>query len=283
MKQYSLYGCPMHLGVSNAGITGAINTLKAHYPEFNIEKIDEIYKEGLDLPNLKNLDSVVATCEDIAKKASKIVKDGEIPIFIGGDHAAVIGSISGVCEHKKNLGLFWVDSHSDINTEKTTVTGNIHGMPVSALLNMGEEKLTSIHFEGEKILPQNVVLFGLRDVDPPEQEIINQLGIKAFTHQDIVDKGLVSCLIEAKEHFSRCNGVHLSFDLDSIDPDIIKGVSVPVLGGFNKQDAVDIMQFCLENLDLTSIDIVEFNPANDQDGETLAFLAELINLILHNN
>lgn len=148
-------------------------------------------------------------------------------------------------------------------------------MPVSALLGFGNEKLISVFGEEQKILPQNVILFGLRDVDPLEADIIDRLGIKAYYYDEIIKRGLFECLIEVKDFFKNVEEVHLSFDLDSMNPDIIKGVTVPVKDGFIKDDIRAVIDFCLTELTLSSMDIVEFNPDYD-DGSTAEFVYETI-------
>lgn len=278
-----LFGCPMHLGVSdrehsNSGLTESVDFLNEKFSGLNIKKIDEVVLPEEGLKNLKNLNSVAKTCEAIAKEENEIVKSGEFPVFIGGDHSAAIGTISGVAKTKRSLGLLWVDSHSDINTDVSTVTGNIHGMPVSAVMGFGNEKLISVFGEEQKVLPQNVVLFGLRDVDPLEAEIIERLGIKTYYYDEIIKKGLKECLSEIGDFFKGTDSVHLSFDLDSMNPEIIKGVTVPVAEGFNLENVREIFDFSLEKLNLSSIDIVEFNPQYD-DGLTSDFTYELINKI----
>lgn len=270
----------MHLGVSdrelsNIGLTKSVDYLNKKYTDLNINIINEARLKEDNLPNLKNLNSLTATCEEIAKKTHEIIKNGDFPLFIGGDHSSAIGTVSGVAKTKRNLGLFWVDSHSDINTDVSTVTGNIHGMPVSALLGFGNEKLISVFGEEQKILPQNVILFGLRDVDPLEADIIDRLGIKAYYYDEIIKRGLFECLIEVKDFFKNVEEVHLSFDLDSMNPDIIKGVTVPVKDGFIKDDIRAVIDFCLTELTLSSMDIVEFNPDYD-DGSTAEFVYETI-------
>ncbi len=277
---YELIGCSMHLGVSDKGLQRSIDALSGRYPDLNIEKIDEIILPEENLENLKNLNSVVATCTSIARKTDSIVKRGNIPVFIGGDHASAIGTISGVANNIKDLGVIWVDSHSDINTDKSTISGNIHGMPVSAIMGYGQEKLVRILDARKRILPQNVVLFGVRDMDPLEKEIVKSLNIKIYTYDEIVKRGLNICLKEAKEYLSNITKLHISFDLDSMNPDLIKGVTVPVEGGFDENDVYQIFDYLLAEFSVSSMDIVEYNPVYDTDLYTAEFVHSLIQRIL---
>lgn len=277
---FELIGCPMHLGVSALGLKKSIDCLNECYSDLKIKKIDEIIVPEQNLPNLKNLNSVVETCKKIAAVSLSIIGRGNIPLFIGGDHAAAIGTVSGAAIAQNNLGLLWVDSHSDINTHETTASGNIHGMPVSALMGYGCQSLTSIGSVEQKIAPQNIVMLGVRDIDPPEQEIIDKFNIKCITYDEVLKRGLSECLKEAHTYLSGIKKLHLSFDLDSMNPEVIKGVSVPVADGFTKSDVHNIIDFTLKNFDMSSIDIVEFNPEFDSDGVTAEFTNELIHRII---
>lgn len=277
---FELIGCPMHLGVSALGLKKSIDCLNECYSDLKIKKLDEIIVEEQSLPNLINLNSVVATCKNIAAVSHSIIQRGNVPLFIGGDHAAAIGTVSGAAQAYDNLGLLWVDSHSDINTHETTITGNIHGMPVSALIGYGCDLLTSIGSSEQKISPKNIVMLGVRDIDPPEREIIDKFNIKCITYNEVLERGISTCLMEAHSYLNGIKKLHLSFDLDSMNPAIIKGVSVPVADGFTKLDVRTIIDFVLENFDISSIDIVEFNPEFDTDGGTAEFTNELIHRII---
>lgn len=277
-----LLGCPMHLGVSDAGLKKSIDHLNSLYTDLNIKKIEEIELPEQALSNLKNLNSIAATCELLAEATDKVIENGNIPLCIGGDHALAIGTVSGSAKRNHRLGLFWIDSHSDINTDSSTLTGNIHGMPVSAVMGFGNEQLVSIYGTEPKILPQNVVLFGVRDMDPPESQIIEKLGVRCYTWSEIVKRNLQVCLDEAKEYLCEIDKLHVSFDLDSMNPDIIKGVTVPVKDGFTPEDVNYIINDCLSRYKIASIDLVEYNPAYDEDGYTAKFTYSIIQQILKN-
>lgn len=274
-----LIGCPMHQGVSDKGLKKGINSLNKAY-KLNIEKLDEEICEEEMLENLKNLNGIVKTCQKIAKRTDEIIKSGDFPLFIGGDHAAAMGTVAGASANAEHLGLLWIDSHSDINTDVTTISGNIHGMPVSAIMGFGNELLSSIYSEQPKVLPQHVVLFGVRDIDPLEREIIERLNIKTFSYDEVMKLGVERALKQAKKYLKGIDKLHVSFDLDSMNPDIIKGVTVPVKSGFVEEDILSIFDFILKGFKLSSIDIVEFNPVYDKDGHTAEFTNELINKII---
>jgi len=278
---YELVGCPMHVGVSDKGLKKSIDTLNKQYANLNIKKIKEIQVDEENLPNLKNLNSVVATCNKISQETSEIIRNGNTPIFIGGDHASAIGTVSGAALNSSRLGLLWVDSHADINTDVSTISSNIHGMPVSALMGFGNEKLVTVSSTEPKVLPQHVVLFGVRDMDPLEKEIVERLDIKVYTYDEIKQRGVKPCMDEVKEYLHDINKLHVSFDLDSMNPDIIKGVTVPVKDGFVEDNVYEIMDYSLDNFDISSIDIVEYNPKYDTDFYTAEFTNTLINRIIN--
>ncbi len=278
---YELVGCAMHVGVSDKGLKKSIDTLNKQYSNLNIRKIKEIQVEEDNLTNLKNLNSVVATCNEISQEINNVISNGNTPIFIGGDHSSAIGTVSGAALNTSKLGLLWVDSHSDINTDVSTISGNIHGMPVSAIMGFGNEKLVAISSTEPKVLPQHVVLFGVRDMDPLEKEIVERLDIKVYTYDEVKQRGIKPCMDEAKEYLHDINKLHVSFDLDSMNPDIIKGVTVPVKDGFVEDDVYEIMDYSLDNFDISSIDIVEYNPKYDTDFYTAEFTNTLINRIIN--
>jgi len=280
-----LIGCPMHLGVSDDGLKDAVSALNARFPELAIREIPEVILPEEGLPNLKNLNSVAVTCEKIAEEEYRVLSEGNTPLFIGGDHAAAIGSISGAAAACREMGLLWVDAHSDINTDVTTLTGNIHGMPVAALMGFGNEKLCSVFSEKfsspetPKVLPQHTVLYGVRDMDPLEISIIERLNVRVYTWEEIAARGQAECLQEAAAYLSECRALHLSFDLDSMDPSHIRGVTVPVKGGFSEADVFFLFDWLRGHCLLCSIDIVEYNPRYDTDGVTGGFVSRLIQRI----
>ena len=179
----------------------------------------------------------------------------------------------------KDLGLIWIDAHPDINTDSTTVTGNIHGMPVAALLGLGTDRLTRFLTPAPKLKPENIIMLGLRDIDPPEQVILDKLKIKYYTYDQICEKGLSSCLKESISMLSHLSAVHVSFDIDSMDPELMPGVSVPVPGGFTIPEVEQIFHEIIPALPVIACDVVEFNYIHDRNQVTSDFVARLIRLL----
>lgn len=278
------YGCPMHFGVGDTGLIKSLDYLNNHSGRLHIHIIPEIEKKEDNLPNLKNLNSVTATCSSIASYAYQVLENQETPLFIAGDHSSAMGSVSASSVYMsetygKDTGLIWIDAHPDINTNTTTATGNIHGMPVAALLGKGEERLTQFLTERPKLKPGNIVMLGLRDIDPPEQVTLDTLGIRYYTYAAICQRGLAACLEESIAYLSHLPAVHISFDIDSMNPKLMPGVSVPVSGGFTREEVHGMFDRLIPALPVISYDIVEFNMVHDKENKTADFVAELASKI----
>jgi arginase len=271
-----IFGCPMHWGVGDKGLMGSLDFFMSLYPDIPVELIDEKALKEEGLLNLKNLNSVVKTCDDIAGRLSHCRRAGDFPLFLGGDHSCAMGTIGAAAEKDGGLGLVWIDAHPDINTHETTVTGNIHGMPVAAMLGLGDERLVRIGGAFTKLRPENVVMIGLRDIDPPEKETLKRLNIKYYTYWQAEEAGLARCAEEAAEHLRRCKSVHVSFDIDVTDPKLFPGVSVPVPEGFTGEESVSLIRDIMGRLPVKSFDIVEYNTAHDEGCRTAELMKKLI-------
>lgn len=297
---YYLTGCPMHYGVNDKGLIHSLDYLCNNHKNLNIHMIPEVHKQEEHLPALRNLNSVVATNEAIAQLNLNVLTRGKTPIFIGGDHSIAIGTVSASSTYverkhqfdsnentspsneltkQQSLGLIWIDAHPDINTDETTITGNIHGMPVAALIGRGEQSLTKILTEEVKLNPKHIVYLALRDIDPPEAEIIQELEIRAYTYEDVKRRGLPTCLYEIQQYLTGLEGIHISFDIDSMDPKIMPGVSVPVPDGLGEEDVYQIFRHLVGTLPITAIDIVEYNMEHDINEKTSDFVSDLVEFI----
>jgi ornithine decarboxylase len=278
--EYKLLGLPMHHGADSIGLNFGINELKKLEKEKNyyIEKLDIVTEsESFENKYIKYINSIVQNCENLAKKVNDVVSSGKIPITIGGDHSIAMGSILGVAKEKE-IGVMWVDAHGDSNTDKTTVTGNIHGMPLAAVQGYGHEKLINIFNNNRKIKSENIVIFGARDLDYREKLFIEKLGIKIVYFTDIEKNGLESEFSKAITYLTERvnNNIHLSFDLDVINPKILPGVSIPVEGGITLEQAEYIFDYFINNNLLSSADIVEYNPIFDENHITRDFVIKII-------
>ena len=230
----------------------------------------------------KYLEPITNICANLSEKIYDSKSRGNIPLMIGGDHSLAIGSISGVAKHYKqsneDIGVIWVDAHGDINTPASSESGNIHGMPLATLLGDGHPDLLNIGYAGQKLKPENVTLIAIRDIDTVEKEMLKKSGINFYTMRDIDERGMFSIMGEAIEKTTaKTAGIHLSFDIDAIDPVFAPGVSTPVPGGLSFREAHLLLEMIAESGKLTSLDFVELNPFTDQ-GPTSAYLT--VDLIL---
>ncbi|MGL6064348.1 MAG: aminotransferase class I/II-fold pyridoxal phosphate-dependent enzyme [Fusobacteriaceae bacterium] len=279
-----LFGVPMNLGANKAGIEFGPEVLEEFYPdtfdEMTIISIEK-QKENFNDWNLKYKNTILHTCEKLAMQVNEAVRDGYRPITIGGDHSISLGSVAGV-SLEKEIGLIWIDAHGDMNTDEITMSGNIHGMPLALLQGYGDRDLVNCFYEGSKIDSKNVVIIGARDLDYKERELIDELGIKCISYDEIIHKGLDIVLEEIKE-FLHIDNLHISFDVDSVDPEFAPAVSTPVRSGFTPDEVFTTFRFLFKNYSITSVDIVEFNPVNDKNGKTAEFVNELTNFVLNPN
>lgn len=231
--------------------------------------------------NLKNLDEVARVNTELCKRVSDTLEEGRFPLVLGGDHSVAIGTIAGVLQRYKKLGVIWFDAHGDINSEATSPSGNIHGMPVAVGLGIGHEKLTSIGGIENKIDARNIVLVGIRDLDMGERKVLKELGITVFTMHEIDLYGMPEVMKRAIEIASNgTDGIHVSFDMDSMDPVFVQGTGTRVPGGLTYRES----HFALEMIALTgkvvSAEFVEVNPLIDNNNETAKSAVALIGSLM---
>lgn len=246
----------------------------------NYEVITPTIMKKETINNLKNVNEVTKNISLVASKIDEVLTSKDFPLFIGGDHSLSLGSVSAVSKHISNLGVIWFDAHGDMNTNKTSPSGNIHGMILAALQGVGDKSLTNLYYNGIKIKTENVLIYGARDLDLEEEKLINELGVKVLTFNYIKEIGIEKSLDEVKEFYkNKTNNIHLSFDLDVLDPQEIPGVSVPVEGGFKRLEVNLIIKELFNLFEINSMDVVEYNPDFDKEDVTLDYLNEVIMLV----
>ncbi|REB07879.1 arginase [Sporosarcina sp. BI001-red] len=286
----SLVGVPLDYGQSRRGVdmgpsairyAGAVPRLEAighQVTDTGDIAIPTGERVGHDSDGLKNLDEVTNACTDLAERVAELTKTGQFPLVFGGDHSMAIGTLAGLSEKYNNLGVIWYDAHADINTEKTSPSGNIHGMPLAVSLGMGHDRLVNIYKKGQKIKPENVVIIGARSVDPGEREVIKDLGINVFTMHEIDRDGMTSVMNQAIDYLTSKNidGLHLSLDLDGLDPLYTPGVGTPVPGGISYRESHLAMEMLQDSGLLTSAEFVEVNPILDDKNATADVAVGLI-------
>jgi arginase len=217
----------------------------------------------------------------LARKVDRITDRGHFPLVLGGDHSIAVGTLSGIAasaqRQGKKVGLLWIDAHGDINTPETSPSGNIHGMPLAALLGYGPQELTAVAGAFPKVAPENVALVGIRSLDAGEKSRLKQTGVQVHTMADIDRHGVHKIMEKALARVTKGAGfVHVSFDLDAVDPTVAPGVGTPVKGGLDYREAHLIMEVIAEAGVMTSLEMVEVNPILDQGNASAAFAVELV-------
>ncbi len=223
-------------------------------------------------PRARFLAEILQTCRELADRVEQQVLDGHFPLVLGGDHAQAIGTISGLARayrrQRKHLGVVWVDAHTDMNTPDTTISGNIHGMPLAVLLGYGPKELVEIAGSEPALLPQHVAIVGVRDVDRSETSLVTRSGVRVYTMSELDERGTSHCVREAFDRVSHGTaGVHLSFDLDGVDPDDAPGVGTPVPGGLTLRESHLVCEVAAGR-QLLGMEMVELNPTLDERNKT---------------
>lgn len=220
-----------------------------------------------DHPKMKYLNTVAEINTNLANNVYCSLKGQGFPFVIGGDHALGAGSIAGASKFFNELAVIWVDAHGDINTSDTSPSGNIHGMPLAASMNVGHPTLTNIYFDGIKVKPENVYILGGRDIDPGEFALADELNLNMYTMEIVRERGLENVLAEIidKIKASNVDGVHLSFDIDVLDSNLVPGTGTPVIDGFTMEEGKSVFTTLLGEKFITSMDFVELNPKIDNE------------------
>ena len=229
---------------------------------------------------LRYLTEIVRACTILSTKVEHILDNEGFPLVIGGDHSIAIGTTAGIATYavsrNKTPGILWIDAHGDMNTEESTPSGNIHGMPLAASLGLGAIELTSIGGDFRKVDPKNVVLIAIRDLDDGERDNIRKLGVNIFTMEQIDKYGMSVVMEKALRKLSKVDFLHVSFDLDAVDPSVAPGVGTPVKGGLDYREAHLIMETLFEHGKVNSLEVVEVNPILDNRNQSAEFASELI-------
>lgn len=232
--------------------------------------------------NARYLSEITETCTRTAETVIRALDEGLTPVILGGDHSVGAGSVSGVSEfyrrRRQKIGLLWIDAHADMNTPATSPSGNVHGMPLAAILGLGPEPLANIHGFSPKVRPENTVLIGVRDIDAAEKENIRRAGVtEVYTMRDIDERGMRTVMEEALRTVSRDTaGYHVSLDMDWIDPEDAPGVGTPVRGGATYREAHLAMEIIADHGRMLSMEVVEVNPVIDEHNRTAELAVELI-------
>jgi len=273
-----IVGAPLDLGQSRRGVDLGPTALRyaglkseltrLGYQVEDRGNIETVERDALTgEPGMGFLPQVVGACEHIYEAGRQAVAAGDVPLVVGGDHSIAIGTVGGV-SHEHRTGVLWIDAHGDFNTPETSPTGNLHGMPLAALCGHGAPQLVNLGRLGPKLQPEDVVLFGVRDLDPGEQALIQQTGISTYTMRQIDERGLAPLATEALERLDHVDLLHVSLDMDSIDPREAPGVGTQVPGGLSYREGHLLMELIAEHGGIGSVDVVEVNPILDTRNQT---------------
>ncbi|MFT9850067.1 arginase [Aneurinibacillus sp. REN35] len=280
-QNISIIGVPMDLGADRRGVDMGPSAIRYAGIAERLEKIGYRMHDKGDLvvrrpkdytsagTHLKYLDEIARVNVELSEAISTEMSKGHFPLVIGGDHSIAIGTIAGVLQHRPKTGVIWYDAHGDMNTAETSPSGNIHGMSLAVSLGYGHDALTSIGSPVSKLDPEKTVVIGARALDPGEKEFIKKLGIKVFTMHEIDRLGMARVMEEAlKITTNGTDGVHLSLDLDGLDPHDCPGVGTPVIGGISYRESHLAMEILAEANVLSSAEFVEVNPILDRMNQT---------------
>jgi arginase len=289
----AVIGAPMDLGAGRRGVDMGPSALRV--AGLN-QKLAELGYQADDLGNVvvdqpeslpagpthaRYLPQIAHTCARLAEMVEHAADKGQVPLVLGGDHSAAIGTVAGMSRylHKagKKLGLLWIDAHADMNTPESSPSGNIHGMPLACIIGQGPPELTGIASHVPMVDPANVAIVGLRSVDDVERFNVRGAGVHPFTMRDIDERGMRTVMQEAIHAVSSGTaGFHLSFDLDAVDPAEAPGVGTPVHGGITYREAHLAMEIVCDSGLMTSLEMVELNPVLDIANRTAILGVELL-------
>jgi arginase len=286
-KQISIIGVPMDFGQLLRGVdmgpaalryTGLISCLR-NLGHVVVDKGDvRIPVRDADMKNViaqeNYLDEITRICQAIYEAGREEIGKGNFPLFLGGDHSIAVGTVSAVTGDDP-IGLIWIDAHGDFNTPETSPSGNIHGMPLAALIGEGHQSLVDIGRPGKKIDSENIVLIGQRDLDQAEKKRLKKSGITVFTMRDIDEQGISTIANKAIMKFAHLKRIHLTIDMDALDPVEAPGVGTPVPGGISYREAHLLMETLADSGKVGSMDIVEINPILDVANKTAELAVEL--------
>jgi len=288
-----IIGAPMDLGAGRRGVDMGPSAIRiagigARLKELGYRVIDEgdlsirtQEEQKVKDPRAKYLPEITRAVTVLAGKVQKIVAKGNFPLVLGGDHSVAIGTISGIAAHArrkhKKIGVFWVDAHGDFNTPESSPSGNIHGMPLAVCAGLGPRSLRNVLGSFRKLDPQNTAIIGLRNLDRKERDTILRLGVRIFSMEEIDKYGIHRIMTRAFQQVAKnVDYLHVSFDLDSVDPVYAPGVGTPVKGGLDYREAHLIMEMLAESKRMTSLELVEVNPILDDRNQSAEFAVELV-------
>lgn len=289
-KPVNIVGVPLDLGQSRRGVDMGPSALRYAGLDNHLRQVgcqvrdcgnvgiavrDELPSEG----GLSFLPAVVEACTAVYETGVAAIAAGEIPLFLGGDHSIALGTVAAATETGPS-GVLWIDAHGDFNTPTTSPSGNLHGMPLAALTGQGSPAMIDIGRPGPKVSGQDVVVVGLRSLDPEERHLLRASGVTVFTMREIDERGIGQVAKQALESLAHRAKIHVSLDMDSLDPSEAPGVGTPVPGGLTYREAHFLLELVAANAAVGSVDVVEINPILDAQNRTAKIGVELVASLL---
>jgi arginase len=292
-QKVRIIGVPMDLGQSRRGVDMGPSALRGAGLQPSIKKlglqVEDIgnlsVKQPEEMPvgekRAKYMQEIAETCGDVAAAAEKALSEGFLPLVLGGDHSIAAGVAAGVANYfrkdKKQIGYLWLDAHGDMNTPESSPSGNVHGMPLAAIMGYGASELVDLLGFKPKAEPGNIVIVGARDLDAQERKIVKKSGIHVFTMRDIDERGMREVMADALKYaMDDTAGIAVSLDMDFVDPSDAPGVGTPVRGGVTYREAHLAMEMIADTESMVSLEVVEINPILDEHNRTALLGVELV-------
>ena len=287
-KQVAIIGAALDLGAGRRGVDMGPSAIRyaglnerLHGLGYNVldwgdvetavlEATEETDETARYLPEIK------AACGRVARLVGLALEQGSLPLVLGGDHSVAMGTLGGLARSVGVGGVLWIDAHSDLNTPETSPSGNVHGMPLAAAIGLTDQRFDSDAWSLPAVEPERVALVGLRSVDARERERIRELGIKAYTMSDIDRIGIERAIRESLTQIAGPGFVHVSLDMDALDPEVAPGVGTPVRGGLSYREAHLALELVAESGLAGSLEVVEVNPILDRENATASLAVELV-------
>jgi arginase len=286
-RKLVIIGAPLDLGAGRRGVDMGPSAIRyagleaqldaLGYDCFDSGNVDTAVAEATveGNPQARFVAEIKATCRHVAKRVAEAARTGVVPIVLGGDHSVALGTLGGLAAASGPGGVLWLDAHGDLNTPETSPSGNVHGMPLAAALGLGGSVFESEAWRLPAVDPTRVALVGVRSLDEGERKLVGDLGISVATMTDLDRRGVEPVVREALERVQGASFVHLSLDMDVVDPEVAPGVGTPIRGGLSYREAHLAMELIAEADVLTSLEVVEVNPILDRENATAELAVEL--------
>jgi arginase len=296
-RKVTVIGVPLDLGAGRRGVDMGPSAFRVAEIDQRIRALGHEVHDAGDVaasiaetrepgdPRLKYLREIRETCELLRDRVRSVLREGGFPVVLGGDHSIAMGTIAGLAAHHRErggkIGLVWFDAHADANSADTSPSGNIHGMPLAVALGIGEPSLAGLAGPAPMVDGARAALVGIRDVDEAERANVQASGVGAFTMRDIDERGMRAVMEEAIKRASAGTvGIHVSFDLDGMDPEFAPGVGTPAPGGLSYREAHLAMEMLSDTGKVIAAELVEVNPILDHRNGTAKLGVELLASLL---